>query len=275
VTDDDRLPVDGVDRLLRWRDELRGVPPAVGRVRATFDAVERSTTTVRMPLHPELLLPGGRASAAAASLLADIGLTTSVVASLPHALAVTTVSMTVDHLAPAATAGELVATCRSSDYDGGRPQHAVGEVHDEQGRQVAAVSGWFLPSVVQAHASARVGLVEEPPGRDLLDVLQAVEQPDGALRLVAREALSNVAGMLHGGVGALACEVAAERALGPGARLLSASFGYLRPAPRGGAVTVRADVVRRGRRTGTAHASLVGGDGRPALSATVVTAHGD
>lgn len=280
MTDDpdltaDGLPVDGVDRLRRWRDEQRGVPPAVGRVRAAFDAVELAATTVRMPLHPELLLPDGRASAAVASLLADIGLTTSVVASLPHALAVTTISMTVDHLAPVPTQGALVAVCRSSPYAGGRPQHAAGEVYDHAGQQVAAVSGWFLPSVVQAHATARVGIVEEPAARDLLDLLQGVEQPDGTLLVVARDALSNVAGTLHGGVGALACELAAERALGPDARLLSASFGYLRPTPRGGTVTVTSDVVRRGRRTGTAHATLVGADGRVALSATVVTSHGD
>lgn len=273
--DDQTLPVDGVDRLRRWRDELLGVPPAVGRVRAVLDEVARGTTTVRMPLHPELLLPGGAPSAAVASLLADIGLTTSVVASLPHALAVTTISMTVDHLAPVPAEGVLVAVCRASDYDGGRPQHAVGEVLDASGRRVAAVSGWFLPSVVQAHASAKVGLVQEPPAHHLVDLLQAEELPDGSLRVVAREALSNIAGTLHGGVGALACELAAERVLGPEARLLSASFGYLRPTPRGGAVTVQSDVVRRGRRTGTAHATLVGADGRVALSATVVTAHGD
>jgi acyl-coenzyme A thioesterase PaaI-like protein len=117
--------------------------------------------------------------------------------------------------------------------------------------------------------------VQEPPARDLVDLLQADELPDGALRVVAREALSNIAGTLHGGVGALACELAAERVLGPDARLLSASFGYLRPTPRGGAVTVRSSVVRSGRRTGTASADLVGADGRVALSATVVTALGD
>jgi acyl-coenzyme A thioesterase PaaI-like protein len=268
-------PVDGVDRLRRWRDEQRGVPPAVGRVRAVLDRVERGTTTVSVPLHRELLLPHGRPSAAVASLVSDIGLTTSVVASLPHPLAVTTVSMTVDHLAPVPAEGRLVATCRAAAYDGGRPQHAVGEVHDGQGRQVAAVSGWFLPSVVQAHATERVGVVVEPAAQDLLDLLQAREHPDGTLRILAREALSNIAGTLHGGIGALACEVAAERSLGPDARLLSTAFGYLRPTPRGGAVTVGAHVVRRGRRTGTAAASLVAADGRVALAATAVAALGD
>lgn len=273
--DDQTLPIDGVDRLRRWRDELLGVPPAVGRVRAVLDTVDRGTTTVRMPMHPELLLPGGRPSAAVAALLGDIGLTTSVVASLPHALAVTTISMTVDHLAPVPTEGLLVAQCRASEYDGGRPQHAVGQVVDATGRHVAAVSGWFLPSVVQAHAAARVGLVQEAPARDLVELLQADQLPDGTLRVVAREALSNITGTLHGGVGALTCELAAERVLGPDARVLSASFGYLRPTPRGGAVSVQAHVVRRGRRTGTANADLVAADGRVALSATVVAALGE
>jgi acyl-coenzyme A thioesterase PaaI-like protein len=273
VPDDLTPPADGVDRLRRWRDEQLGVPPAVGRLRAVLEVVEAGTTTVRMPLHPELLLPDGRPTAAVTSMLADVGLTTSVVASLPHALAVTTVSMTVDHLAAPAAEGSLVAVCRAGPYAEGRPQHAVGELHDGSGQQVAAVSGWFLPSVVQAHATVRTGLVVEPPADDLLGLLGAVDEvPGGGFTLLAREALGNVAGTLHGGIGAMACEVAAERCLGQGAGLLTSSFAYLRPTPRGGTVAVRADVVRRGRRTGTAQASLVGADGRVALAATVVTA---
>lgn len=265
---------DGVERLLRWRDEQRGVPPAVGRLRAHLDVVEPATTTVRLPLHPELLLPGGAAGAGVQSLLADIGLTTAVVASLPHALAVTTVSMTVDHLAPTPTQGSLVVVSSAAAYEDGRPQHATGVVHDGTGHQVAAVSGWFVPALVQAHASERFGLVRETAAADLLDLLGVTDLAAGgsAFGLVAREALSNVAGTLHGGIGALVCDVAAEAAFSPDGRLLTSAFSYLRPTPRGGAVAVRADVVRRGRRTGTAQCSVVGADGRLALRATVVAA---
>ena len=263
---------DGVARLLRWRDEQRGVPPAVGRMRADFDVVEPGTTTVRLPLHPELLLPGGTTAAGVQSLVADIGLTTAVVASLPHALAVTTVSMTVDHLAPTPPTGSLVAVSTSSPYADGRPQHATGAVYDGTGQQVAAVSGWFLPAVVQAHAAERVGLVHEPPSAHLWALLGLPDQPGGSFGFVAREALSNIAGTLHGGVGALACDAAAQAAFAPEGRLLTSAFSYLRPTPRGGEVAVRADVLRRGRRTATAQCTVVGADGRLALQATVVAA---
>jgi acyl-coenzyme A thioesterase PaaI-like protein len=270
---DESRRTDGVGRLLGWRDEQRGVPPAVGRVRAHLDEVAPGTTTVRLPLHPELLLPGGVPSAGVASLVADIGLTTSVVASLPHALAVTTVSMTVDHVGPVPDAGTLVAVCRSAAYADGRPQHASGDVRDGTGRLVAVVSGWFLPAVVQATGAERERLAQEAPAQDLHALLGLV--PAGAgFGLVAREALGNATGTLHGGIGALACDVAAQDVLGPDARLLTSAFTYLRPTPRGGVVDVAAQVLRRGRRTGTATCTVVGADGRLALQATVVGALG-
>jgi len=89
--------VDGVERLRRWGDEQRGVPPAVGRVGAALEAVRTGTTTVALPLTAELLMPGGAVTGSVTSLLADIGLTTSVVSSLPDLRGVTTISMTVDH----------------------------------------------------------------------------------------------------------------------------------------------------------------------------------
>jgi acyl-coenzyme A thioesterase PaaI-like protein len=208
------------------------------------------------------------------SLLADIGLTTAVVASLPHALAVTTISMTVDHLAETPAEGTLVAVSSAAPYQDGRPQHATGFVHDGTGRQVATVSGWFLPAVMQVHAAERVGLVRERPASYLLDLLGVTDRDahGGVFGFVAREALSNIAGTLHGGVGALACDLATEASLGPDARLLTSAFSYLRPTPRGGAVQVQASVVRRGRRTATAQCAVVGGDGRQALQAIVVAA---
>jgi acyl-coenzyme A thioesterase PaaI-like protein len=272
---DDGTGTDGVGRLLRWRDEQRGVPPAVGRVRAHLDDVAPATTTVRVPLHRELLLPGGTPSTGVASLIADIGLTTSVVASLPHALAVTTVSMTVDHVGPVPDAGTLVAQCRSSAYADGRPQHADGQVRDGTGRLVAVVSGWFLPALVQVTVAERVGLAQEVPATDLRALLGLEPgQTPGSFGLVAREALGNATGTLHGGIGALACDLAAQDAFGPDARLLTSAFTYLRPTPRGGAVDVTATVLRRGRRTATATCTVVGADGRLALQATVVGALG-
>lgn len=268
------MPDDGVGRLLRWRDEQLGVPPAVGRVRAHLDEVAPATTTVRLPLHPELLLPGGTPSAGVASLVADIGLTTSVVAALPHALAVTTISMTVDHVGPVPASGSLVAVCRAGAYADGRPQHASGEVRDGTGAPVAVVSGWFLPAVVQVTGTERVGLAQEAPATDLRAMLGLDPTEPGRFGLVAREALGNATGTLHGGIGALSCDLAAQDVFGADAQLLTSAFSYLRPTPRGGAVDVTARVLRRGRRTATALCTVVGGDGRLALQATVVGALG-
>ena len=278
---------DGLERLRRWRDEDRGVPPAFGRLGARFEQALRCATVVRLPLRDELRLPDGSPSGAVTSLLADFGLTTSVISSLPDLRGVTTVSMTVDHLALPPTSGALVARCAAEPYDGGRPQHATGAVFDDTGRQIASVSGWFLAAPAEASSAERVGLVEEPPADHLLDLLSV--PPGAAFALHVRDALSNALGTLHGGIGALASQLAAEAALAAEAqsatsptpsgapppsssslRPLTATFAYLRPTPRDGSVTVAGTVVRQGRRTGVAGATLVGPDGRLVLQASLV-----
>lgn len=261
---------DGVERLRRWRDEDRGVPPAVGRLRARLDMVEPASTLVRLPLHPELLRPGGHPTGAITSLLADFGLTSSVVASLPDLRGVSTISLTVDHLRLPPVDGALFAACRASAYADGKPQHAAGVLHDEAGREIACVSGWFLPSTAEALSADRVGLVQEPPADHLLDLLRI--GPGSSFELVARDALSNAIGSLHGGVGALASQLAAEAALGPDVRPLTSTFSYLRPTPRDGTVTVTGSVVRQGRRTGVSSATVVGPDDRPVLHAWLIAA---
>ena len=109
---------DGLERLRRWRDEDRGVPPAFGRLGARLEQAAACTTSVRLPLTPELLLPDGRPSGAVTSLLADFALTTSVIASLPDLRGVTTISMAVDHHGLPPTTGAMTSTCTASPYDG-------------------------------------------------------------------------------------------------------------------------------------------------------------
>ena len=262
---------DGIERLRRWRDEDRGVPPAFGRLGARLEETGPGRTVVRLPLSPELALPAGVPTAAVTSLLADFGLTTAVIASLPDLRGVQTVAMTVNHLQPPAAGGSLVARCTASPYDGGRPQHAAGTLHDEDGRTVATASGWLLAAPADAVHAERVGLVHEPPAAHLLDLLGV--GPDTAFVLQARDALSNALGTLHGGIGALASQLAAETALAeaaPGLRPLTSAFTYLRPTPRDGSVTVRGTVVRAGRRTGAAAASVEGPDGRCVLQCALV-----
>ena len=267
------MPVreDGLERLRRWTEEERGVPPAFGRLGASFDRIAPRTTTVRLPLTAELLLPGGRPTSGVAALVADFGLTTSVISSLPDLRGVTTVSMTVDHVAPPPVSGALVASCTAAPYADGAPQTATGDVHDQDGRHVARVSGWFLPAPAEQLSADRVGLVHEPAARDLPELLQASYAT--SFDLVARDALSNALGSLHGGIGALACSLVTEAAL-PGMRLLTSAFAYLRPTPREGSVTVTGAVVRQGRRTGAADATVVDGDGRLLLTARSVTGPG-
>lgn len=259
---------DGLERLRRWRDEQRGVPPAFGRLGALLEDTGPGTTAVRLPLAPELLLPDGRPSGAVTSLLADFALTTSVIASLPDLRGVTTVALTVDHLALPPASGSLVSRCTATAYADGVPQHAVGTLHDDTGRPVAAVSGWFLAAPAEAASAERVGLVREPPAAHLLDLLGVPAGP--RFELGARDALSNALGTLHGGIGALAAQLAAEAALETDLRPLLSSFAYLRPTPRDGTVTVEGAVVRSGRRTGAVSSTVTGPDGRTVLTASLV-----
>lgn len=258
----------GLERLRRWREQDRGVPPAFGRLGARLEDTGPCTTAVRLPLTPELLLPGGRPTGAVTSLLADFALTTSVIASLPDLRGVTTVSLTVSHLGLPPAAGSLVSRATAVAYDGGRPQHAAGALFDDTGRQVAAVSGWFLPAPAEPASAERVGLVREPAASHLLDLLGVPAGP--SFELSARDALSNALGTLHGGIGALAAQLAAEAALDGDLRPLTSAFTYLRPTPRDGTVTVEGAVVRAGRRTGAASATVCGPDGRPVLTAGLV-----
>jgi uncharacterized protein (TIGR00369 family) len=259
---------DGVERLRRWTEEHRGVPPAFGRMRAVLDAVTPAATTVRLPLEPELLLPDGMPTGAVTAMLGDFALAACVISSLPDVRGVATVSMTVDHLALPPVSGALVATCTASPYAGGEPQHARAEVHDHTRRLVGQVSGWLMPTPGEPSGMDRVGLVQEPSAAHLPDLLQVPHSP--SFELVAREALANAIGSLHGGIGALACSLAAEAAL-PGMRPLTTSIAFLRPTPPTGTVTVAAQVVRQGRRTGAAQVAVQDGDGQLLISARVVT----
>ena len=264
------MTADGVERLRRWRDEARGVPPAVGRVGARLVSVAAGTTTLRLPLVPELLLPGATPTGAVTSLLADMGLTTSVIASLPDLRGVTTISMTVDHHAAPPRTGALVSRCAAQPYVEGRPQHASGSLHDEDGQLVATVSGWFLAAPADAVAVDRVGLVLEPAATDLHALLRI--GGGSAFDLVARDALSNALGSLHGGIGALAAHLAAAAALDPEATPLTSTYAYLRPTPRDGSVRVTGTVVRKGRRTALATSAITSSDGRQVVTATLVAA---
>lgn len=257
----------GIERLRRWTEEQRGVPPAFGRMRCSLEHVGPGTATVRLPLEPELLLPSGASSSAVTAMLADFGLASSVITSLPDLRGVATVSFTVDHLALPPTSGALLVTCTATPYDDGRPQHARGEVRSASGELVAVLSGWLMPTPAEASGAQRVGLVTEPAAADLLDLLGVPAAP--AFSLTARDALSNAIGSLHGGVGALACSLAAEAAL-PGLRPLTTSIAFLRPTPREGSVEVAASVVREGRRTGAAAADVTDSQGRLLVALRVV-----
>ena len=259
---------DGVERLRRWTEEHRGVPPAFGRMRCSFDSVSPGEVAVRLPLADELRLPDGSATAAVTSMLADFGLAACVISTLPDLRGVTTVSLTVDHLTLPPTAGALVIRCAATPYDRGGLQSARAEVRDEAGALVAHVSGWLMPTPAEPSGMERVGLVEESPAADVADLLQVPFAPQ--FELVARDALSNAIGSLHGGIGALACSLAAQAAL-PGMRPLTTGLAFLRPTPKEGPVAVGARVVRQGRRTGAIDASITDGDGRLLVSAHVVT----
>ena len=259
-----------MERLRRWREEDRGVPRAVGRLGAILTSVAPNTTAVRMALTPELLLPDGSSTGAVSSLVADIGLTTSVISSLPDLGGVTTISMTVDHLRVPPATGALLSQCTADPYDGGHPQHAIGTLHDDAGRLVATASGWFLAVPAEDRADEQVGLAVEPAAQHLLDLLRVPAGPEFDLH--ARDALSNAIGSMYGGIGSLAAQLAASAALRPGATPLTSTFIYLRPTPRDSSVRVVGSAVRQGRRTSVACSTLTAPDGRTLVSSTLVAA---
>ena len=258
---------DGVERLRRWRDEQRGVPPAFGRMRCALESISPGSTVVRLPLQPELLLPDGTASSGVTAMLTDFGLASSVISSLPDLRGVTTISLTVDALGLPPATGALVATCTAAPYDDGRPQHATGQVHDDSGRLVAQMSGWLMPTPAEPAGIERRGVPVEPAAAHLADLLRVELAP--SFELAARDALSNAIGSLHGGSVALACSLAAEAAL-PGLRPLTTTLAYLRPTPREGSVTVAAAVVRQGRRTGVVDVTVTDPEGRLLVTGRLV-----
>jgi uncharacterized protein (TIGR00369 family) len=260
---------DGLERLRRWGEEHRGVPPLFGRVGAVLEEVAVGEVLVRLPLTPELLLPGGRPTSAVTALLADQALATSVIASLPDLRGVATVSATVDALAPPPVTGALLARCRTGAYAGGGMQHAVGTVHAEDGTLVAHVSGWLLPTAADPSGVDRVGLVQEPAAGDLAGFLGVAPAPSYVLPV--RDALTNALGSLHGGTVALAASLAAEAA-GEGLVLRSTALAFLRPAPREGEVAVESLVVRRGRTTALVDVRVTDGERLLATARTVLGA---
>ena len=248
---------DGVERLRRWTDEVRGVPPLFGRVGASLDRVGVGDVLVRLPVTPELLLPGGVPTSALTALLADQALATSVIASLPDLRGVATVSATVDAIALPPASGALLAHCTAGPYAGGGLQHSSGTVHDDTGRLVARVAGWLLPTPADPAGIDRVGLVREPAATDVAAFLGVELGPSFAL--TARDALSNALGSLHGGTVALAVSLAAEAAV-PELGLRSTALSFLRPGPREGTVQVAAEVVRRGRTTALVDVRVTDGE---------------
>jgi acyl-coenzyme A thioesterase PaaI-like protein len=219
------------------------VPPAFGRLGARLEHVAPCTTAVRLPLAPELLLPDGRPSGAVTALLADFALTTSVIASLPDLRGVTTVALTVEHLALPPTTGSLVSRCTSTAYGDGRPQHAAGALHDDTGRPLAAVSGWFLAAPAEAASAQRIGLPSEPAAAHLRDLPRRPGRT--ALRAVGTARPEQRAGdpaRRH----RRARRAARRRAaLGSDLRPLTSTFAFLRPTPRDGTSPSRAPSCAR------------------------------
>jgi uncharacterized protein (TIGR00369 family) len=266
----------GVQHLDRLRTEFRVRSVGSGRFRIALSAVGPATSTSVMELHPELLRPSGHPTAGVAAMLADSALATATVASLPTPMSVVTLAMTVDHLGAIPATGTLRCTAHAQPFvEMGHPQHAGGHIWaGDAGTPVAVVSAWFISRPVPGEPGPP-GPIEEP-GTDLHDLLDITEPlaRDGVVEfaLPVRESLSNLGGTLHGGVGALSSALAAEALLGPTGRLLTTSYRYLRPVPLDGVATVRAQIVRAGRRTATAEVRVIAPDGRDGMQATIVAA---
>ncbi|ALL79722.1 hypothetical protein AD006_31790 (plasmid) [Pseudonocardia sp. EC080610-09] len=194
----------------------------------------------------------------------------------PPGLLPVTTSLSLDVLcAPPSTTEPLVARARQIGAGGGYVRAEIGAA----GRAlVASAAAWMthvpargLPPLA---AGPAVGAeVPAPPVADVLDVQTDFVADDGRAggRFHAL-AWTNQNGTLHGGVGACAAVLLAERLLGRQGTTYRTSHldvAYLRPL---GPVEVelRARILHRGRRSGMVQVLACDGEGRAGLAVTVI-----
>ncbi|MCW2620977.1 MAG: hypothetical protein JWL64_579 [Frankiales bacterium] len=228
-----------------------------------------------MTLPVTSVMPDGRVSLAPSLVLADVAVAVAVITSRPEQMAISTISLSVEHLAAPVPGRRLVAISRATPATPGHPQHSGGEIRDETGLRIATMSAWFLvrpelPGVVPDPPRA---LVPVPPA-DLVALLGATsvqwDESGASYGLLVTFELANAAFSLHGGVGAMAALVAAELCVGPEMTVLSSALQLLRAVTVGTEAKVAATVVRRGRRTALIDLKVLLPDGKPALTGHVV-----
>ncbi|WP_277245084.1 PaaI family thioesterase [Micrococcus terreus] len=260
------------ERLLRvqlFRDPLDGVQGA---------------RTGKMTTGPWVLDPDGRPTGAAASVIMDNTLATSLHAAEPALRWLVTTELQLNILRPLPQDGtELEAWTRTrvADHGGGL---ATGTLVGTDGTEYVQASGWFQ-SVGESPAQALrdfeqaaqlplgpetesplgmlLGLDPDsltPPGADRPAV---TDQFQDGLRFQELPQLRNPHGAVHGGAMTAMAALAAQQAM-PDRRdfdLQSLRVVFLRPA--GGPITARTRVRHAGRSLRVVEVELVGAAGKP------------
>jgi acyl-coenzyme A thioesterase PaaI-like protein len=233
----------------------------VGRVRS------------HMPGHPTC-----SAGLGSALVLADLSLGAAISSAHPGSGVQTLRTQVATAGSRDAATGPLTARCRLATTAEGSATSA-GEVRAEDGRVVVTMSSRCRVSPAAGGASPAPG-GRPQAGTDAEELADPWETlglcadhtgPDRVLH--AAGVLSNLSGVVQGGVIAAALTHAAEDELGTAAAdWLDVDVAYLRGVPADGSrLPVVVEVVHPGRHYGLARATLLDREGRPAVTATVGT----
>jgi acyl-coenzyme A thioesterase PaaI-like protein len=228
----------------------------VGRVRS------------HMPGHPTCA-----AGLGSALVLADLSLGAAISSARPGSGVQTLRTQVATAGSRTAATGALTADCRLTTTAEGSATSA-GEVRAEDGRVVITMSSRCrVGPAPSASPSAPVAADAHPLHDPWSDLALCADHTGSDRVLHAVAALSNLSGVVQGGVIAAVLTHAAEDELGAvPADWLDVDVAYLRGVPADGSrLPVVVEVVHPGRHYGLARATLLDRDGRPAVTATVGT----
>lgn len=276
---------------VRRRDLVLGRVERLMRVRLLRDGKEglHGAHTGTMRTGPWVLDPDGRPFGAAAAVIMDNTLATSLHASEPRLQWIVTTELLLNVLRPLPADGSILEAwtrTRVADSAGGM---ASGTLLGPDGTEYLQATGWFQgvdrndPAAV-AHFTAMAGLplgpdTEVPLGR-LLGARPTTPAPNTGRPEVTdgfgagwgferKDELRNPHGAIHGGALSMMAALAAQQAMGDraGFDLQSLRVLFLRPA--GGEIASRVRVRHAGRSLRTVQVELFDPDNGPDAKAFV------
>lgn len=237
-----------------------------------LDGIEPGHVGAHMPGHPTC-----GAGLGAALVLADLSLGAAVSSASPGS-GVQSLRLQASTAGPRASGGRVLRAESWQRSTAAGAATSAGEIRSDDGRVIATVSCRCAVRAAPPDTSSSEPAAPEPaaPPRATVtaDAWQELELCTGhAERLLgALPSLSNLSGVVQGGVVAAALAHAAEAELGLSSPTASLDLdvSFLRGVPADGSrLPMTVEIVHRGRRFGVARADVLDPDGRVAAIATV------